>query len=692
MTRRVRTGSLRAAAFLVAAALPLAVTTLAAPAARASAEDGPGYVRVNGWTTDDSGAVTTLPGNGAPFGEVRYSAPGQDFEIAENGAHAKAYPPWSSLMTEARGCITNRTTTGIPYACRSDSVTITLPRKMANPVLRLGLAGGAFDSFIGGTSQACVRGWPEATIRTINGAAPVTGDVTLVSTTSEFGGFQDGTFTLSQSNWRAEPCKGTSATMSVRLSGLVESITIDTTVYEMLTRLTSGYTYDGSVAPVGGMAVDFGLPHADLAMTNTGSAVVDADGDVTWDLAVTNNGPADSHGFVVQDAVPAEVTDARLVDAPAGCELRGRDLTCAHAPPSCTASGSTVVATWADLSCPPGTAITPVLGNGQTFGPITLTGTAPAPRGAQVMNTASVAGADIDPDTTNNTATALTTVEAPTLTIRKDVTERAAAQDQFTVQAADAGGAAVASATTSGTATTASSAPVQVRREEPYTISEAMAPGSVSAVDRYQATATCVDDSTGASVPARPTAAAWTFVPPENHPYTCVVTNTPAPEVTVRVAKVGESADGDVVRMAGSGFELLSDDDGRAGTPLDDPAAVETQTGLFEFTGLAPGTYWLRETVAPDGFALLAEPVPFTVSAAGVVSLTDPDAAPQVTADGDLLTVHDVPSFGLPEAGGPGPWALTVAGASLLALALALSAGRTRRVRRDTPQESRNNA
>jgi hypothetical protein len=260
------------------------------------------------------------------------------------------------------------------------------------------------------------------------------------------------------------------------------------------------------------------------------------------------------------------------------------------------------------------------------------------------------------------------------------------------VQAADAGGSTIAAVTTTGTATSASSTPVQVRRGERLTISEVMAPGSVSPVERYEAALTCVDDATGASVAAERADAAWTFTPTENHPYTCAITNTPAPEVTVRVAKVGESADGEVVRMADAGFELLTDVDGRPGDPLPDAAAVETETGLFAFSGLAPGTYWLRETVAPDGFALLAEPVRFTVSAEGVVSLTDPAAAPQVTADGDLLTVHDVPSFGLPEAGGTGRWALTLAGASLLALALALSAGRTRRVRRDTPQESRNNA
>jgi uncharacterized repeat protein (TIGR01451 family) len=680
--RRRRPLTALLAAVLVA--LPLTATALTAAPARAAGE--PDHVRLGGWTISGTVASARLPGNGAALGQARYSAPGQELVVEDDGTTARAYPTEATLSAHAE-CITNRQRTGVPHNCRTDTVTITFPQKVANPELMLSIGGGARYS-----ERWCVVGWREVTIRAINGVAPAVGDMVVRATGGPNTVFSNNTLSATPVPDASETCGlATTGRIVLGLRGLVESITIDTPLYEMLA--SNDGSYSGFIAPVAGVKIALDVPVADLAMQKAGPATVDPDGTVTWTLSVANLGLAPSTGFVVDDAVPAEVTGATLVDAPPGCRLQGRDLICAQAPPGCTATQHPTIATWANLACTPRRAAdSVVLAAGETSAPITLTGTAPGARGAVITNTASVSGTDVDMNTANNTVTARTTVEAPTLTVRKDVAARVDPQDQFTVQAADSGGATATAATTSGTATAVSSAPVQVRRGDPYTISEAMAPGSASPLDRYEAALTCVDDTTGASVAAERAGAAWTFTPAESHPYTCTLTNTPAPEVSVRVEKVGESADGGVVRMADAGFELLSDDGGHPGAPLTDVPAVGDEVGLFTFTGLPPGAYWLRETVAPDGFALLAEPVPFTVSAAGVVSLTDPDAAPQVTADGDLLTVHDVPSFGLPEAGGPGPWALTVAGASLLALALALSAGRTRRVRRDTPQESRNNA
>jgi uncharacterized repeat protein (TIGR01451 family) len=163
-------------------------------------------------------------------------------------------------------------------------------------------------------------------------------------------------------------------------------------------------------------------------------------------------------------------------------------------------------------------------------------------------------------------------------------------------------------------------------------------------------------------------------------------TQTPVEQVTatVQVAKEGESATGEVVRMAGSGFELLADDAGAPGVPVTTAGGREVATGLFEFTVDAPGTYWLRETRAPEGFALLAQPVRFTVGADGALAL-DGAAAPQVTAQvtdqGGLLTVRDVPSFALPEAGGAGTAPFYAAGALLIAVPVAGRVWRSRRER-----------
>jgi uncharacterized repeat protein (TIGR01451 family) len=678
----------RIIAAITASLIALSLSAAALTAAPARAALAPDHLRVGGWTISGGAASARLPGDGAALGQLRFSAPGQDLAVDNDGKTPRAYPTRTTLSSHA-ACITDRQRLNVPHDCRTDTITITFPQPIANPDLLVNLGGGA-AGIRDAAGTPCVIGWQNARIRAINGAAPAPGDVVLRETSGPTAAFVDDTFVLNPAPGDSARCIPPTDYSRVTLRGLVESITLDVSLHQMLTR--NDGTYRGGIAGIGGVQVALDVPVADLAMQKAGPATVDADGTVTWDLAVANLGPAPSTGFVVQDAVPAEVTGASLVDAPPGCRLQGRDLVCTQAPPGCTATQHPSVVTWASLACAPRTAADGVaLGAGTTSAPITLTGTAPGTRATVVTNTARVSGADVDMDTANNSATARTTVEAPTLTVRKNVAARVDPRDQFTVQAADAGGATITAVTTAGAATSASSTPVQVRRGEPTTISEAMAPGSVSPVERYEAAVTCVDDTTGASVAAERAGAAWTFTPTENHPYTCALTNTPVPEVSVRVEKVGESADGEVVRMAGSGFDLLTDADGRPGDPLRDAAAVETETGLFAFSGLSPGTYWLRETVAPTGFALLAEPVRFTVSAAGVVSLTDPAAAPQVTADGDLLTVHDVPSFGLPEAGGPGRWALSLAGASLLALALTLSAGRARRARRDTSQESRNN-
>ncbi|MGX9898988.1 LPXTG cell wall anchor domain-containing protein [Arthrobacter sp. SA17] len=97
--------------------------------------------------------------------------------------------------------------------------------------------------------------------------------------------------------------------------------------------------------------------------------------------------------------------------------------------------------------------------------------------------------------------------------------------------------------------------------------------------------------------------------------------------------------------------------------------------------------YWLEETVAPDGFSLLAEPVQFTVGADGVITLGQGEGGGVVTtadvdADGIfLITVRDVPALKMPETGGTGHWPFAFAGSALLLVAFVLSSGSIRRRR-----------
>lgn len=145
---------------------------------------------------------------------------------------------------------------------------------------------------------------------------------------------------------------------------------------------------------------------------------------------------------------------------------------------------------------------------------------------------------------------------------------------------------------------------------------------------------------------------------------------TTRPLATILIEKLGESTGGAWVPMDGSAFALRADDAGAPGPVLTTPSVTPVLgvVGRFEAVGLAAGTYWIEETQAPDGFALLAQPVRFTVDAAGAVTITDA-TAPQVTAAGSTISVRDVPAFALPAAGGPGTGGHTVAGILLLLVA-----------------------
>lgn len=164
----------------------------------------------------------------------------------------------------------------------------------------------------------------------------------------------------------------------------------------------------------------------------------------------------------------------------------------------------------------------------------------------------------------------------------------------------------------------------------------------------------------------------------------------------VQILKVGESSGGTVVPFEGSEWTVYGDDAG----VLDEtdivaefgpaPKTPQVSTGLFQAV-IGPGTYWLREEKALEGFNLLPAAVAFTVAADGTVTLTDATAhiaacAP-ATATGlcqyiptsptdysvnPTIVVQDIPILDLPESGGTTPPTLYfAAGGALLALAIA---------------------
>ena len=116
-----------------------------------------------------------------------------------------------------------------------------------------------------------------------------------------------------------------------------------------------------------------GLP-TDLSIVKTGPAALIPGGTVTYTLTVTNNGLGNSSGYVVNDTVPAPLTDVTATDE------------------ACTVTGNAV-------QCVGG-----ALENGETA-THTITASVPVGVTAVVENTATVTANEEDPTPGNNTST-----------------------------------------------------------------------------------------------------------------------------------------------------------------------------------------------------------------------------------------------------------------------------------------------
>lgn len=160
---------------------------------------------------------------------------------------------------------------------------------------------------------------------------------------------------------------------------------------------------------------------------------------------------------------------------------------------------------------------------------------------------------------------------------------------------------------------------------------------------------------------------------------------------TVYIDKIGQADTGEWVPMAGSAWEVLAGggEFGEGATPAGGvtTTAVPGAAGVFQVSGLRPGAYWLRETSAPSGFALLAAPLRFFANSDGTITLTESDVTGEIAAvvqvgaeeatsvmpAGTHLRVRDVPSVTLPATGGTTKtWVYSLAGFGILATALLL--------------------
>jgi uncharacterized repeat protein (TIGR01451 family) len=159
----------------------------------------------------------------------------------------------------------------------------------------------------------------------------------------------------------------------------------------------------------------------------------------------------------------------------------------------------------------------------------------------------------------------------------------------------------------------------------------------------------------------------------------CITTNPTTGHLFVQKAGPGPTQ-GSTVPLTGSTFEIHNDTTGQMGTTvIGMSSAVSGSPGLAEVRNLLPGTYWLLETKAPNGYSLLATPVKFTVAANGSIGMDPATAGASVTASGLTITVLDVAAVKLPAAGGPGTatlWGAPLLGVLLLMASLAFIAYR----------------
>lgn len=100
-----------------------------------------------------------------------------------------------------------------------------------------------------------------------------------------------------------------------------------------------------------------------------------------------------------------------------------------------------------------------------------------------------------------------------------------------------------------------------------------------------------------------------------NKYYAVPSVKAPMPKVEFELTKV---AAGTTIGLANAKFRLF--DAATGGTAKSDEVTSDA-TGVLKFTNITPGTYWLRETVTPEGFQTMA-PIQITVDRQGQVTGT----------------------------------------------------------------------
>jgi uncharacterized repeat protein (TIGR01451 family) len=272
---------------------------------------------------------------------------GTSVSLAATGATGQSFNGWTAGPCNAT--MTNPCTFTVSNTTATTATATFITNTYLLTVNRAGTAGGTITSNPVNAQLGTITCGPAAGIQGCAVSATYNTAVTLTEIPPTGGGF---------SGWSGVPtnCTVSGATCTFNMPAAAETVT------GTFTSVTAG--------------------GADLSITVTAPSAVALEANVPYTITVTNNGPAAATGVAMTDAVPDGLTPETVVGP-----------NCESDPVS--GVGYTVLCNIGNLASGASATITFML-SPDTAGTIT--------------NTASVAGTQADPNTSNNSATATTVV------------------------------------------------------------------------------------------------------------------------------------------------------------------------------------------------------------------------------------------------------------------------------------------
>ncbi len=152
----------------------------------------------------------------------------------------------------------------------------------------------------------------------------------------------------------------------------------------------------------------------------------------------------------------------------------------------------------------------------------------PASFGSSSGLTVTIPAANIRPGA-QITCTLTNTANPPTISLQKAIAGagRVAASDQFSLQAIGTGAPAAVTTTGTGTAVTSAALSFNATAASSYTLNEAMAAGSASALTKYLLSVSCSNSNSAGTSVSGFTSVPISFTAAQGDAISCVITNTP---------------------------------------------------------------------------------------------------------------------------------------------------------------------